>query len=223
MSEGFAKVTLLPRRIQQLYDRLSSVYDPLTHYEVPAIKRALEVSAVGEGFRVLDAGFGTGRPLPEFAKKVGGAGEVCGLEISTRMMIKARKRLNAHGLNETVDLIIGDVHEVPHPSSIFDVVCSSYLLDLIDAAKIPRVLSEFKRVLKPGGRIVLVSLSKGEKWYNNVRLYEWIYARSPSLLGGCRPILLKPYLQQLGFKNAIREFIHTGYFMPTEIVWAERE
>jgi len=222
MSERSAKVTLSPRGIRQLYDRLSSVYDPLTHYEVPAIKRALEVSAVGEGLKILDAGFGTGRTLLEFAKKVGNTGEVCGLEISTRMMSKASKRLNAHGLNETVDLVLGDVHEMPHPSSIFDVVFSSYLLDLIDTTNIPSVLSEFKRVLKSGGRIVLVSLSKGEKWYDNMRLYEWIYSHSPSLLGGCRPVLLKPCLQQLGFKNTAREFIYAGHLMPSEIVWAER-
>jgi ubiquinone/menaquinone biosynthesis C-methylase UbiE len=222
MSERLARVTLSPRKIQQLYDRLSSVYDLVTHYEVPAIKRALEILALREGFRVLEVGFGTGRATLEIAKKVGNTGEVCGLDASIRMMSKANKRLRGHGLNERVDLAIGDVHEMPYLDSIFDVTFSSYLLDLIDTENIPRVLSEFRRVLKSGGRIVLISLSKGERWYDDMRLYEWIYARSPSLLGGCRPVLLKPCLQQVGFKNTAREFIHAGHLMPSEIVWAER-
>jgi hypothetical protein len=53
--------------------------------------------------------------------------------------------------------------------------------------------------------------------------YEWVYKRSPSLLGGCRPVLLKPYLQELGFGDIERKYMLAGHLMPTEIVWANKD
>ncbi|MFQ6076141.1 MAG: ubiquinone biosynthesis protein UbiE, partial [Candidatus Bathyarchaeia archaeon] len=82
--------------------------------------------------------------------------------------------------------------------------------------------SEFKRVLKPQGRLVLVNLSKDEGWFSNMKLYEWIYKQCPSCLGGCRPVLIKPYLEKLGFQNVEREFMLEKGLLPSEIVYVER-
>lgn len=222
MCKEASRVTLSIDEIRRLYDLLSPVYDFFTRYEAAARKKALEITATGKGFRVLEVGFGTGKLLLEFARKVGETGQVCGLDISSRMVNRARKNVESQNLIEKVDLVIGDVNNTPFLNSTFDVVLSSYLLDLVDTPNIPTVLGEFERVLRQGGRLVLVSLSKGQRWFDNMKLYEWIYARSPSLFGGCRPILLEPQLKQLSFKNVNRELIHAGYLMPTEIVWADK-
>jgi demethylmenaquinone methyltransferase/2-methoxy-6-polyprenyl-1,4-benzoquinol methylase len=117
---------------------------------------------------------------------------------------------------------VGDVRNLPYKGGVFDVVYNSYLLDLIDTPEISQVLAEFKRVLKPGGRLVVVSLSKGENWYSNMKLYEWVYRKCPSLLGGCRPILNKSFIEELGFKNVKREFVLVGRVIPSEIVWGDK-
>jgi len=156
----------------------------------------------------------------ELARRVGNAGEVYALDVSQKMTNRTRRVLRRRNLSDRVSFIVGDAEKTSFGDAIFDLVFSSYMLDLIDTAAIPRVLLEFKRLLKPTGWLVLVGLSKGSKWHDNMKLYEWVYRRSPSLLGGCRPVQLAPHLQELGFKNVNREYMRAGHLMPTEIVWA---
>jgi ubiquinone/menaquinone biosynthesis C-methylase UbiE len=222
MSTENERVHLSPARIQRLYNFLTPVYDLLTRYEMEPQKKALEIADVKEGFRVLEVGFGTGKILIELSKKVGSTGIILGLDVSLGMVKKASMRTKAYDPYKRAELVLGDGRDVPLIDSVFDLVFSSYVFDLIDTPSIPKVLSELKRLLRSGGRLVLVSLSKGSKWYDNMRLYEWVYRRWPMLLGGCRPVTLKPYLQGLGFKKITSEFVHAGHLMPTEIVLAEK-
>lgn len=220
VADGDVRVPLSGKKIQALYDSMSSIYDLLTRYEKGSLKRALEIANLRENLIVLEAGFGTGRTLVELVKRVGNAGEVYALDVSQKMTNRARRVLRRHNLSDRVNFIVGDAEKTSFGDAIFDLVFSSYMLDLIDTAAIPRVLLEFKRLLKPTGWLVLVGLSKGSKWHDNMKLYEWLYRRSPSLLGGCRPVQLAPHLQELGFKNVNREYMRAGHLMPTEIVWA---
>jgi ubiquinone/menaquinone biosynthesis C-methylase UbiE len=201
---------------------MSSTYDLLTRYEKGSLKRALEIANPRRNSVVLEAGFGTGKTVLELAKKVTNEGGVYAVDVSRKMTNSTRRVLHRCSLTDRVSLVLADAERTPFHDAIFDLVFSSYMLDLIDTAAIPRVLMEFKRLLKPGGRLVLAGLSRGSEWYNNMKLYEWVYRRSPSLLGGCRPVLLAPYLQQLGFKDVKREYMRAGHLMPTEIVWANK-
>ena len=201
---------------------MSSIYDLLTRYEKGSLDKALEISEPRENSIVLEAGFGTGKTVVELAEIVGDSGKVYGLDISQKMTHKTHRLLHGRNLADRVSLIVSDAENTPFSNDTFDLIFSSYMLDLIDTPTIPRVLLEFKRLLKPAGRLVLVGLSKGAKWYDNMKLYEWLYKHSPSLLGGCRPILLTPYLQELGFKDVNREYTRAGHLMPTEIVWAKK-
>lgn len=216
------RVPLSAKRIKDLYDFLSFAYDFFTRYEESTRKRALAMADVREGVKVLEVGCGTGKTLIEFAKKATPAGEVCGLDISPRMIEKTRKLLLTHHMWGQTDLVLGDATHCPLRDVRFDLVFNSYMLDLIDAPLIPKVLSEFRRVLKATGRLVLVSLTEGSKWYDNMKLYEWVYKHSPTLLGGCRPVVLEPYLQQMGFKEIEGYFMHAGYLMPTKILRASQ-
>jgi len=223
MSEENVSAPLSSRKIRSLYDFLSLFYNLITWYEAGAQKKALEIADMKEGAKVLEVGFGTGKNLSKCAKKVGNTGKVYGIDISSKMLNRARRSIRDCDLSEKTDLVLGDASEEPFLESSFDVIFSSYVLDLIDTPTIPRILSEFKRLLKPGGRVILVSLTKGSKWFDNMKLYEWIYARSPSLLGGCRPITLARYLQQSGFRHIGKKFVRAGFLMPTEIAWADKE
>ena len=222
MTQGHVRVPLSGKRIQTLYDSMSSIYDLLTRYERGSLKKALEIANPRENLFILEAGFGTGRTLVELAKKVGDTGEVYALDVSRTMTNRTHRMLHRCNLSHRVNLVIGDARHTPFCDTVFDLVFSSYMLDLMDTAAIPRVLLEFKRLLKPAGWLVLVGLSKGSRWYDNMKSYEWVYKRSPSLLGGCRPVLLVPYLQKLGFKDVNRQYMLAGHLMPTEIVWANK-
>lgn len=207
-----------PRTIQRLYDFLCPIYDYLTRYELSAKEKGLATASIRNGDHVLEVGFGTGQMVNVLAERVGRTGWVCGIDLSSKMMQKTRNRVEARELACGVDLQVGDARHLPYTENVFDLVFNSYMLDLVAIRVIPMILKEYKRVLKPGGRLVLVSLSKGERWYSNMTLYEWFYKHCPILLGGCRPILTKSLLDDLGFCQVQRELVMVGHIVPSEIV-----
>ena len=153
------------------------------------------LTRIKEGDKVLEVGFGTGQILLEIARKVGETGKVYGIEISPKMLGKSMKRVKKYGLSNRVNLRIGDARKLPYDDDTFDVLFNSYMLDLIDTPEIPQLLSEFLRVLKPNGRLVLVNMSKNKKkltFYE--RLCKMCGGRCGMLGGGCRPISTKPFL-----------------------------
>jgi demethylmenaquinone methyltransferase/2-methoxy-6-polyprenyl-1,4-benzoquinol methylase len=110
---------------------------------------------------------------------------------------------------------------LPFADQSFDVVYSSYVLDILSIKDILIALKEFRRVLKCSGRVVLVNLSKEGPQRHT--LVEYLYRCLPAtwvpyILGGCRPVLLRDLVCDAGFSGVEREFI--GGLMSSEIVTA---
>lgn len=221
MSNKIIDAPLNPKKIQSIYDFLSYFYEYLTRYESISKDRGLDVADIQRGDVVFEAGFGTGQIVIASAVEVGKYGHVFGIDVSSKMLKKTRKRVKKHKLTKRVDLQLGDVRHLPYTSGIFDVVFTSYLLDLIDTSAISNVLQEFKRVLKPGGRLIVVNMSKDQK-STTMNLYEWFYKRVPSLFGGCRPVIIEPFLEALRFQHVKKERILAGHVIPSEIVWGDK-
>jgi ubiquinone/menaquinone biosynthesis C-methylase UbiE len=91
------------------------------------------------------------------------------------------------------------------------------MFDLTPEKDFKTVLGEFKRVLRPGGRLVMVNMSTCERWHH--ALWELIYRLNPAWLGGCRGVYILPYLESLGFNQIKREYISQMTF-PSEVVYA---
>ncbi len=196
------------------YDRIASFYDLFgILMESRARQRALEMAAIRNGEKVLEVALGTGLNFIEILKR-NPHGWVEGVDVSTKMMEKARKRISKIG-QKNFALHLGDGRHLPFEDESFDVLMNQYLLDIISVQDFLPILQEFKRVLKPGGRIVLVHMTKSEKWINQI--YEAIYKLRPPLLAGCRGVIAKPFLQKIGFKQFHREFISQLGF-PSEVI-----
>lgn len=211
-----------PKKARKTYDSLSGIYDYLTAYEGGAKERGLELVDVKPGQTLLEVGFGTGTMLCEIARKIGDQGCAIGIDISIKMLCRALQSLSRGGLSSFAALTVADASHLPFRYDFFDAIFSSYVLDLMAAREISLTLGEFHRVIRPGGRVVLVSLSKGKNWYSNMKLYEWLYRQSHSLLGGCRPLLLEGCVKDAGFTNIKREFLMAGHLMPSEIISCEK-
>ena len=150
------------------YDKISHVYDLLSeHSEGPVRRSGLENLDARRGEKVLEIGFGTGHPLVSLAQSVGPTGRVYGLDLSERMLDVTRDNLQKAGLAERVELVCGDAIQLPYPSDSLDAIFMSFTLELFDTPEIPKVLAECQRILRPGGRIVVVGVFQGRpKWHH---------------------------------------------------------
>ena len=89
---------------------------------------------------------------------------------------------------------------MPYEDSKFDAVYMASTLELFDTPDIPRVLNEIKRVLKPGGRLGVASLTKeGREGSLFVRFYEWLHRRIPKY-ANCRPIYVEKSVAEAGYQ-----------------------
>ncbi|HEV3232852.1 MAG TPA: methyltransferase domain-containing protein, partial [Candidatus Dormibacteraeota bacterium] len=109
--------------------------------------------------------------------------------------------------------------DLPLPDAGFDLVVNSYMLDLLPIEEIPVALAQFRRVLRPGGRLVLSNMTPGA--HRRHRVWDALYARGINLTANCRGVLAAPVLSELGFVDVTREYLAQMLF-PTEIVTARR-
>ena len=201
-----------------LYDRLAWMYDPwgiIT--ESKARRRSLELAAIADGQRVLEVAIGTGLAFEHVVRSNPGGRNV-GIDLSNGMLAKAERRLQKAGLSN-FELSVGSALRIEQGTGEFDVVLNSYLFDLLTEEHWPNVLAEFHRVLKPGGKLVLVNMTLGERFGSGI--FERLYRMSPALMGGCRGVLMIKLVEQSGFTVHSREYFQQMLF-PSEVILASR-
>jgi len=200
------------------YNKISKVYDLLADQsEEPVRRSGLEMLNASPGEKVLEIGFGTGHCLVALAQAVGPTGKVYGIDLSDEMLNLAQENLEKEGLAERVELICGDAIELPYPSETMDAIFMSFTLELFDTPEIPKVLAECTRVLRPGGRIVVVGMSKEGEGGIILQVFEWTHKHFPNFLD-CRPIFVRNALEDAGFR--IVSVDRRTMWVPVEIVLA---
>ena len=200
------------------YNRLSRWYDVIAGSTEKKYRDwGLEKLSARPGERILEIGFGTGHCLVSLARAVGSTGQVIGLDISDGMLAVAQQRLQREKLSDRAELHLGDAANLSfiHSGSL-DGIFMSFTLELFDTPEIPRVLQECYRVLKLGGRMAVVSMTKTDPPGMAVRLYEWFHEHMPDY-ADCRPIFARQALEQNGFM--IQDVsISSMWGLPVEIV-----
>jgi ubiquinone/menaquinone biosynthesis C-methylase UbiE len=169
----------------------------------------------GAGENILEIGFGTGHTLVALAQSVGPDGIVFGIDLSDQMLRLAKLNLDDSGLLERARPRCGDAVHLPYPSESMDAVFMSFTLELFDTPEIPVVLSECRRVLRAGGRIVVVGMSKKGKRDPLLSLYEWAHKHLPKFVD-CRPIYVRQALETAGFE--IQKSLLRHMWVPVEII-----
>lgn len=180
-------------------------------------KAGLELLKASGGECILEIGFGTGHSLVALAKAVGPKGELFGLDLSDKMLKLAKAKLAQAGLLERARLRCGDAAQLPYADACIDGVFMSFTLELFDTPEIPKVLRECKRVLRPGGRIVVVGMSKNARHDPFIGVFEWTHKHFPNFLD-CRPIYVHEAMEQADFK--IKKALRKYMWVPVEIVLA---
>jgi ubiquinone/menaquinone biosynthesis C-methylase UbiE len=141
-----------------VYDKLSGVYDiwgRLT--ESRARDRAIELARIEDGQDILEVAVDTGLAFYEIVKR-NPHGHNVGIDLSAGMLEKAKYRMkNLAGAN--FSLAIGTAFKLPSQAGSVDLLVNNYMFDLITYADMDKVLAEFRRVLKAGGKLILVNMT----------------------------------------------------------------
>jgi demethylmenaquinone methyltransferase/2-methoxy-6-polyprenyl-1,4-benzoquinol methylase len=222
MDASISRVNRSKEAARASYNRLSRWYDVIAGSTEKKYRDwGLEKLAAQPGERILEIGFGTGHCLVALAKAVGPAGRVVGVDISDGMLAIARERLQAEGLSERVDLHLGDAASLDFiEAGSLDGVFMSFTLELFDNPEIPRVLQECHRILKYGGRLAIVSMTKTNPPGMAVRMYEWFHEKMPNY-ADCRPIFARQSIEQSRF--AIQGVsLSSMWGLPVEIVLGKK-
>lgn len=203
--------TISRSEARKIYDRLGTGLDRTARFEGRAKALALDLLAVTPGQRVLHVGVGTGAEHAALQGAVGPGGIVVGYDLSRGMLQLTRRYADT-------PLCEGDAAQLPLRPHQFDRLFSAYMLDLIPLVEIPLVLAEFRRVLRPGGRLVLVSLTEGADPPSRLFVAAWklVYQLDPCRLGGCRPLQLAALLGAAGFAVERHLVVQRGF--PSEVL-----
>ena len=203
-------------KVPDTYRRIASLYDAWAWLtESKARKRCLELAAIQDGESVLEVAVGTGLAF-ERILEVNPSGRNEGIDLTDAMLAQAEARAK-NSATRNYRLSIGDAYDLEFADDSFDVLINNYMFDLLPEPDFPRVLGEFRRVLRSGGRLVMVNMTDGEHWYNG--LWPMVYRINPALLGGCRGVTLVPYLEATGFVRIEREYVSQATF-PSEVISA---
>jgi ubiquinone/menaquinone biosynthesis C-methylase UbiE len=203
----------------EVYRKIAPRYDLWARLtESKARARCLELAAIQDGEAVLEVAVGTGLAFAELLKS-NPSGRNEGLDLSPEMLSQAVERAERSGV-ESFRLTVGDAYDLQYPDGTFDVVINNYMFDLLPEEDFLLVLAEFGRVMRPGGRLVMVNMTVSERWYGRAweGIYRIIYRINPAWMGGCRGVYLLPYLESIGFENTRREFISQLTF-PSEVIF----
>ena len=159
-------------RVRGVFDSVAPKYDVMNDLMSMGLHRAWKaytvlVANVKEGQQVLDIAGGTGDLSLAFAPKVGASGRVVHTDINEAMLREGRNRLLDAGVS--LPTLVCDAEKLPFPDASFDLVTVAF--GLRNMTHKEDALREMNRVLKPGGKLLVLEFSKVAKPLE--KIYDW--------------------------------------------------
>jgi len=205
------------RHVRSVFDSVAPKYDLMNDLMSGGLHRAWKaftvlVADVQEGDAVLDIAGGTGDLAMAFAKKVGKSGQVVHTDINEAMLRTGRERLLDAGVS--LPTVVCDAEQLPFPDNHFAVV--SVAFGLRNMTHKEAALAEMRRVLRPGGKLLVLEFSKVAPplqkvydWYSFKvlpRLGQWVAGDDASYRYLAESIRMHPDQQTL------KTMMHKGGF-----------
>ena len=152
--------TLEESQVRAMFDRIARVYDLMNSVMTAGLhhrwrERAADLAAIGPGGRALDVASGTGDLAIELARRVGPTGTVVGSDFSEAMLERARQKSSA------VTWEWANALELPYPDGGFDAATVGF--GARNFSDLDRGLAEMARVVRPGGRVVILEITTPQR------------------------------------------------------------
>lgn len=184
------EVSYLPGRkaeyAARMFPAIARPYDWLTHWLTFFLdrhwrERAADLAGLQRGDRVLDLATGTGELALALARRVGPSGRVIGVDLTRAMLAEARRKIVGTPYERIITLVEMDASQsLPFPDEGFHAATMGLALRYFD---VPVTISEMARVVKPGGRVVILDFAVPTAWWAKPGYWLWAFGLMP-LLGG---------------------------------------
>lgn len=196
-----------PARDAPDWDELARIYGRQVWLERASLRTLLDLLDPGPSDRLLDIATGTAALPAELATRGSRPREVVGIDRSAKMMRRAPDLPAGWKLERA------DATGLPFADDSFDLVTVSYLLHLLDRETRSQVIEECARVLRPGGRIGVITIAPPRHGVTAALTapVRWAAERYPSRLVGLRPLDPGPDLAAGGFTEFSRRRSFRGY------------
>lgn len=214
-------MTLTRTQAKTFYDRFGSKQDSQSFYEDKALDELIAHTDLAHAHKLFELGCGTGRfALRLLASQLPSDATYLGMDLSDTMIALAQQRLAPYASRVKLVLSDGDMH-FPLSDRSVDRVIATYVFDLLSDADMQHAIREARRVLVPGGKLCLISLSQGVNFASRLvcRMWSGLFRLHAPLVGGCRPIRLLPFLDSAQWSVDYHEVI-TQFGVPSEVLIA---
>lgn len=210
-----------PEQARSVYNRIGRIQDRQSFYESAAIDDMITHADFAHAGSVFEFGCGTGelarRLLTDHLPREAG---YRGIDISDTMVGLATERLARWSDRVEVERVSGGL-PLSGADGGFDRFVATYVFDLLDTDTALDVLDEAHRLLTSGGLLCVVSLTEGPTRISGAMssTWRWIWARTPQLLGGCRPVEMRRKFSDDRW-DVLHHAIVISWAVPSEVVVA---
>lgn len=181
--------------VENAYAKWAPIYDAVCGPVMLKGRRAAAAAARAVGGKILEVGVGTGLSFDDYDAST----EITGIDLSRPMLAKARAKMASGRYPWVGDVQEMDAHAMTFADATFDCVVAQFVITLVENPE--KVLSECHRVVKPGGRIILVNHLYSEKGLA-AAVERWAAVKTRNL--GLRPEFPFARLQAWAHANSVR-------------------
>ena len=166
-------------KVWQMFNRIAGRYDLLNHLlsfgqDIRWRKKVVDVLPGGADLHILDLATGTGDQLIYLVSQTDKIKQAVGIDLAVDMINIGKKKIKKSGLHALISLEEGDAEHIGYDTNLFDLTTITF--GIRNVTNVSRVLSEMYRVLKTGGRTVILEFSLPENiWLQKIYLFYFRY------------------------------------------------